>query len=189
MNNSQKLKLEQYIKILINWNEKFNLIGKSTINDIWNRHIIDSAQLIYFLKEEEIENCKCADFGTGAGFPGIVLSILGLKHVTLIEKSVLKCKFLKEAIKLSENKINIINRNIYDLDNLKFDIIFSRALSNLTDLIKMTKPFLKNNSKCIFLKGKKIYYEIEDAKKQFNFNYTLYDSKTSDEGKIIIITF
>ena len=84
----QQGQLENYIKLLLEWNNKINLIGKSTIDDLWSRHIVDSAQLMKFLSEEDLKNCKCADFGTGAGFPGIVLSILGVKNMTLIEKSI-----------------------------------------------------------------------------------------------------
>ncbi len=180
--------IKKYIDLLLYWNDnKINLIGKSTINDIENRHILDSAQLLDLLTEEEKNNSLCADFGTGAGFPGIILSILGIKNMTLIEKSIQKCNFLKEAIKFSPNKINILNENINNIKNVKFDIIFSRALADLNTLLYMVEPFLKNNTKCIFLKGKKIYEEIELAEKNHNFKYKLIDSKTSNEGKIILI--
>ena len=107
-------KIDNYIQLLLKWNNRINLIGKSTIDDLWNRHIVDSAQLINFLTDEEIKNAVCADFGSGAGFPGIILSMLGLKHMTLIEKSIQKCNFLREAIKFSDNKIDIINKNIFE---------------------------------------------------------------------------
>lgn len=181
----QKEKLEQYIDLLLIWNSKINLIGKSTVNDIWNRHILDCAQLVSFLNKEDLENCVCADFGSGAGLPGVVLSILGIKNMVLIEKSPLKCKFLKEAIKISDNKIEIINGNIYDIKNFKFDIIFSRALASLDKLLAMVKPFLKQNSRCYFLKGKKVIEEINEARRNFNFRYNLSDSLTSEEGKVV----
>ncbi len=189
INNLQKIKLEQYVDLLLKWNSKINLIGKSTVDDIWNRHIVDCAQLIKFLNDKDKENCVCADFGSGAGLPGIVLSILGIKNMNLIEKSPLKCKFLKEAALISDNKINIINKNIFDINDHKFDIIFSRALANLNDLLTMTKSFLKENSICYFLKGKKVTEELSEAKKNFSFEYSLTDSMTSNEGKIITIKF
>lgn len=180
--------IKKYIELLLYWNNnKINLIGKSTVDDIENRHILDSSQLLDLLTEEEKNNSLCADFGTGAGFPGVILSILGVKNMTLIEKSIQKCNFLKEAVKFSPNKINIINENINDIKNVKFDIIFSRALADLSTLLNMIRPFLKSNTRCIFLKGRKIFDEIEEAKKYHNFEYKLVDSKTSSEGKIIII--
>ena len=129
INKEQEVILNKYINLLLGWNNKINLIGKSTENDIWNRHILDSAQLINFLNKNELELVICADIGTGAGLPGIVLSILGIKSMVLIEKSPLKCNFLKEAVKISPNNIEIINDNISNILNRKFDIVFSRALS------------------------------------------------------------
>lgn len=187
MTKDQEKDLKEYVDLLLQWNQKMNLIGRSTVEDVWNRHILDCGQLINCLKTEEIEGCKCADFGSGAGLPGVVLSILGIKNITLIEKSPLKCKFLKEAIKISKNKIDVINDNIFEIKNLKFDIIFSRALSNLNSLLTMVKPFLKDNSKCYFLKGKKINEELTEAKKHFSFEYKLMESATSQEGRIVEI--
>lgn len=188
INDRQKQTVEKYIQLLLKWNEKINLIGKSTINDIWNRHILDSAQLIKYLSFSEIQNSLCADFGTGAGLPGIILSILGVKNITLIEKSIQKCNFLKEAVKISNNHINIINDNIFNIKNKKFDIIFSRALANLNDLLTLVKPFCKTNTRCIFLKGQKWNDELKEAKKYHDFSFNVYDSDTSDEGKILILT-
>lgn len=180
-------KIREYVDLLLKWNEKINLIGKSTIEDIYNRHILDSKQLLKFFTEEELESSVFADFGTGAGIPGIILSIYGVKNIYLIEKSFRKSQFLNEAKKISDNKITVINKNIFDIKDIKFDIIVSRALAPLNELLKMIKPFCKKNTKCVFLKGKKILEEIEKAKKEFNFDYKLFDSETSSEGKVIII--
>lgn len=180
-------KIREYVDLLLKWNEKINLIGKSTIEDIYNRHILDSKQLLKFFTEKELESSVFADFGTGAGIPGIILSIYGVKNIYLVEKSFRKSQFLNEAKKISDNKITVINKNIFDIKDIKFDIIVSRALAPLNELLKMVKPFCKKNTKCVFLKGKKILEEIEKAKKEFNFNYKLFDSETSSEGKVIIV--
>lgn len=180
-------KIREYVDLLLKWNEKINLIGKSTIEDIYNRHILDSKQLLKFFTEKELESSVFADFGTGAGIPGIILSIYGVKNIYLIEKSFRKSQFLNEAKKISDNKITVINKNIFDIKDIKFDIIVSRALAPLDELLKMIKPFCKKNTKCVFLKGKKILEEIEKAKKEFNFDYRLFDSETSSEGKVIIV--
>ena len=87
-------KLESFVAILLKYNQEYNLIGKSTIDDIWHRHILDSAQLLQYIKNKD---SVVGDFGSGAGFPGVVLSILGVKEVHLIEKSFRKCEFLKLA--------------------------------------------------------------------------------------------
>ena len=96
-----KIRLTKYVDFLIEYNNKINLIGKSTINDIWDRHITDSLQLV---KNIDNYNIKIADLGSGAGLPGIPLSIIGIKEVHLFEKSVRKCEFLEQAKNFSNNK-------------------------------------------------------------------------------------
>ena len=80
-----------------------------------------------------------------------------------------------------------MNKNINDVKTKKFDIIFSRALASLDELLFMVKPFVKNNTKCIFLKGKKTQEELVEAKKNHNFEYELFDSETSKEGRVVVI--
>ena len=188
INKEQEVILNKYINLLLGWNNKINLIGKSTENDIWNRHILDSAQLINFLNKNELELVICADIGTGAGLPGIVLSILGIKNMVLIEKSPLKCNFLNEAIKISPNNIEIINNNINNILNRKFDISFSRALANLSKLLSYSVNLLNNDGKCIFLKGKKLNEELNEAQKLYHFDYKIEKSLTSEEGSIIYVS-
>ena len=180
-------KLLRYKNLLLQWNKKINLIGDSTIDDFDNRHIKDSLQLLKFFSEKQLKESSFVDLGTGAGIPGIILSIVGVKNMTLVEKSIQKCNFLKEAVKISDNYIKIINKNIYEIQNLKFDFIISRALANLTELIKMSKIFYKKNTQCIFLKGQKYQQELEMAQQQFKFNVELYDSETSKESRVLVI--
>ncbi len=90
-------KLEEFVKTLLDYNQKYNLIGKSTIDDIWKRHILDSAQLIKFIKDK---NLILGDFGSGSGLPALILSILGVKNVHLIEKNrFANASFLKLLVK------------------------------------------------------------------------------------------
>ena len=180
-------KVQKYIDLLLEWNQKINLIGPSTINDIYNRHILDCQQILDYVSEEEKEKCCFADFGSGAGLPGIILSLYGIKNIYLLEKSYRKCEFLNEAKKISDNKVSIINGNILEIKHLKFDIIVSRALASLDKLLTMVYPFLKKNTKCIFLKGEKYNIELEEALKNWSFSYELHYSKTSENSKIVII--
>lgn len=183
----QNAKLKEYVELLLRWNQKINLIGKSTESDIWNRHILDSAQLMNLLTENNLNQFNCVDIGTGAGLPGVVLSILGVKNITLVEKSPLKCNFLKEAKKVSENHIEIINDTIENISDRKFDIMFSRALADLNRLLGYSIKLLKTDGKCIFLKGRKLKEELVMAKKLYDFEYTMKKSLTSDEGTVILI--
>jgi 16S rRNA (guanine527-N7)-methyltransferase len=160
-------------------------VGKSTIENIWDRHILDSAQLLRFI---ENKNVKFADLGSGAGFPGLVLSILGLREVHLIEKSFRKSEFLRRAKLFSQNRVFIHQAKLEELSNLEFDCIVSRALAPLSSLLEYSKKFLKKDGYCLFLKGKNLPAEIELAKQTFQFDYELHPSLTSLESNIIKIS-
>ena len=176
----------KYVDFLLLWNKKMNLISKSTENDIWERHIIDSIQLAKYIKNKE---AKIADIGTGAGLPGVPLVLLGYRNIEFFEKSSKKCFFLKKCFSFLSLSNKIRNENLYFVKDLTFDIVVSRALANLNLLIYFSKNLIKKNSELFFLKGKKIYQEVEDAKKQYSFTYELFNSITSTDGKIIKLKF
>lgn len=182
LSKEQIIKLEKFISFLLQENNNFNFIGKSTIDDLWNRHVLDSAQLMKFIDNK---NLKFADFGSGAGFPGIILSILGLKEIHLIEKSFRKAQFLKNARLFSNNKIFVWQSRLEQLDELKFDCILSRALAPLEKLLDYTLKFIEKGGYCLFLKGKNLDQEILLAKRKFSFEYELHSSITSQESNII----
>lgn len=177
-------KLEKFVDLLIEQNQKYNLIGKSTIEKIWSRHILDSAQLIKFIPDF---NAKIGDFGSGAGLPAIILSILGVKEIHLIEKSYRKCEFLHLAKEISDNKIVIHQKMAQKIEPIKFDIITSRAFAPLNKLLEFTKPFSTSKTIGIFPKGKNITKELAQIKDKLD--YKIEKSLTSDEGNILIMNF
>lgn len=185
LDNSQIKNLEDFVLLLLQENQNFNFIGNSTIEDIWNRHILDCAQLLRFI---ENKNAKFADLGSGAGFPGIILSILGLREIHLIEKAFRKCEFLRRAKLFSQKRIFIHQTKLEELAAIEFDCITSRALAPLDQLLTYSKKFLKKDGYCLFLKGKNLEKEIELAKKTFQFEYQLHPSLTSSESNIIKIS-
>ena len=185
LDNSQIKNLEDFVLLLLQENQNFNFIGNSTIEDIWNRHILDCAQLLRFI---ENKNAKFADLGSGAGFPGIILSILGLREIHLIEKAFRKCEFLRRAKLFSQKRIFIHQTKLEELAAIEFDCITSRALAPLDQLLTYSKKFLKKDGYCLFLKGKNLEKEIELAKKTFQFEYQLHPSITSSESNIIKIS-
>ena len=185
LDNSQIKNLEDFVLLLLQENQNFNFIGNSTIEDIWNRHILDCAQLLRFI---ENKNAKFADLGSGAGFPGIILSILGLREIHLIEKAFRKCEFLRRAKLFSQKRIFIHQTKLEELAAIELDCITSRALAPLDQLLTYSKKFLKKDGYCLFLKGKNLEKEIELAKKTFQFEYQLHPSITSSESNIIKIS-
>lgn len=150
-------KLDNYYKLLTIWNEKFNLTRIIKEEDVYLKHFYDSICIVKtnLFKDENIELC---DFGTGAGFPGIVIKIFFDKiNVTLIEASAKKCGFLKEVInKLSLKNIKVINdrAELYAKNNKeKFDIVTCRAVSDLRVISELAVPLLKVNGYFLPLKS------------------------------------
>lgn len=176
--------LEDYVILLLKENNNFNLIGKSTISEIWHRHILDSAQILRYVDNK---NVKFADFGSGAGLPGIIISILGIKEMHLVEKSFRKCEFLNKAKITSNNHIFVHQAKLEEVEKIKFDVITSRALASLKNLLQYCNKFLNKDGYALFLKGKKLPEELLEAQKFYSFDYETFDSLTSNESKIIKI--
>lgn len=184
MNNN--VKFEQYAKLLREWSGRMNLVAPSTLNDIENRHFADCAQLADILPK----NVDIVDLGSGAGFPGVVLAILGW-NVTCIESIGKKTNFLS-AVK---QELNLNNLTIYHgrVEN------FIRSLPAKNDnfvftarafapLIKIMDYVAKTKHQLFLLKGRDIESEINIAKQKYKFNYKLTPSKTGD-GFITTINF
>lgn len=181
---AQEKNLEDFVVTLLQENQNFNFIGESTIANIWERHILDSAQLFHLIDNK---NVKFGDLGSGAGFPGLVLSILGLREIHLIEKSFRKADFLRKAKSFSNNRIFVHHATLEELSGIEFDCILSRAFAPLPKLLGYSKKFLKKDGYCLFLKGKNLDKEILAAKENFQFEYALHPSLTSSESNIIKI--
>jgi len=163
-------KLELYISLLLKWNKAKNLIGKSTEEDIWERHVLDSAQILKYIENDQK---IIADYGCGAGFPGVVIAILNNeKEVHLIESNSKKTNFLTE-VKRQLNLENIIihNDRIENVEAFEVDVITARAFAPLPKLFHFIYPFLKKDSLCILLKGCNYKKEIDEAEEKWSFNY------------------
>jgi 16S rRNA (guanine527-N7)-methyltransferase len=175
----------------VKWQNSINLISKNTVKNIWERHILDSAQLYKFVKGVE---GNIIDFGSGAGFPGLVLAIMGKKNIHLVESDYKKCVFLKEIAMLTETDINIHNCRIEDLNFINVDLITCRALAPLSKLIEYVEVFINKSlteSQCapklLFLKGKSYYSEVMELSKTKKISFKGYPSLTDVHGKILYI--
>jgi 16S rRNA (guanine527-N7)-methyltransferase len=179
-------KLEKFKNNLLEYNARYNLISKSTENFIWSRHILDSAQLIKYINFNN--TISLADFGSGAGFPGIVLAIFNKNskfHVKLFEKSSVKRKFLSLVKKNLEINLDI-DENLYDKEILA-DIVVCRAFKKLDKIIRISRETIKKPHKIIILKGKNAQEEINNVSLDKNYSYKLENSITDIDSKIIII--
>ena len=176
-------KLNEYKKILISENERMNLIGKSTINDFDERHFLDCIQIIKYLPYREK---TLMDIGTGAGLPGVILSIIGFHNLHLVEKSPKKSAFLENCKTQLNLNYQVHNTSIADVSNLSIDYITARAFAPIEKIISSTKKLINKKTKFILLKGKTYLSELENinAKK---YVWEAHSSITSDQSKIIVM--
>ena len=186
-NASKIKKLENFaIKLLI-YNKKHNLISRNTEKHIWDRHILDSAQLIKFI---DTKNCSgIADLGTGGGFPGIILAIYFQNfnfHVKLYEKSPVKSAFLSNITNSLGLSCKII-RNDINLVKIDSNYIVCRAFRKLPYILNISRENCIKKHKMIIMKGRNAQQEINNASKMENYKYRLENSITDKDSKIIIL--
>ena len=173
--------LQKYVELVLKWNKSINLIAKSTEEDILQRHIADSAQLIKFIPQ----TATVLDIGSGAGFPGVVISLLQGNKVILVEKNGKKSAFL-HRIKVATNaNVEVKNEIIAETNIEGIDIITCRALASLTNILELTERF---KSRLVLLKGAGYKNEITEAKTQgWHFDLKIEPSETNKEAVILII--
>ena len=178
-------KLIKFVKLVLSENKKHNLIAKSTEVHIWDRHVLDSAQLVKYI---DFNSSSLADLGSGAGFPGLVLAIFNKNeafHVKLYEKSPVKRQFLNLVItKLGLNAQVLGDVNIEKIDS---DVIICRAFKKLDKVIQVSREIAKKPHKLIILKGQNAQEEINKSLKSEKYPYKLVDSITNKESKIILM--
>ena len=182
--------LKLYENILIEANKTLNLIGKSTVNQIWERHFLDSAQVIDFIDKNEK---TLIDIGSGAGFPGLVLSIV-LKDrkipikVKLLEKSKKKINFLKKIIDELHLNVEMINKNIFEYPKKLTEGVFvARAFKPLKIILPLMHNKAKNWKKIFIFLGKTGKSELLQASKSWDIEYKQRVSITSSDSIVIEI--
>ena len=176
-------KLLEYKKLLLDANQHMNLIGKSTIDDFDQRHFLDCIQIHEYMNEKDK---LTVDLGTGAGLPGILLSIIGYKNLHLVEKSPKKSAFL-ESCKLRLGLDYVIhNKPLTDVSLSNVHYIVARAFAPISKILNFTKQMVTDQTQYILLKGKS-YLEELNLVSDKNFRWKDFSSITSDESRIIIL--
>ena len=184
INKNNKAALQEYLNKLRDFNSHTNIVGKSTLINPWTSHILDSIQILPFIKNKKF---SILDMGTGAGLPGLVLCISGCKHVTLVDSNGKKINFLNLIKKEMNLSARIILERVENLNNMKFDIITSRALASLNKLFSYSQKFMKKNTLLIFLKGKTVNEELKEAQKRWIFQFQKHKSISDSRGTILIV--
>ena len=173
-------RLSLYAELLIKWQARINLVGPATLPDLWRRHFLDSAQLAAHLPAGPV-----LDLGSGAGFPGLVLAILGHGPVHLVESDQRKCAFLREAARLTGAEVVIHSQRIEGLQNFSVAAVTARALASVAKLLEWAEPFLEPDTQCLFLKGQRCDEELTEAAKQWHITIERIPSLSDPSGLIL----
>ncbi|WP_207455709.1 16S rRNA (guanine(527)-N(7))-methyltransferase RsmG [Azospirillum sp. SYSU D00513] len=174
--------LSAYEALLRKWQPKINLVGPSTMRELWSRHFLDSAQLHALLPEGAR---VLVDLGSGAGFPGLVLAILGVPEVHLIESDSRKAAFLREAAREAGVKVTVHNKRIEAVPAFPADVVSARALAPLKDLLAWAHPFIGDRGHGLFPKGQTVEDELTDSTPHWRFTAERFDSRTDSTGTIL----
>lgn len=184
-------KLKAYEASLHEWQERMNLVSRNSLENAWQRHFLDSMQ-VFELLPQDIEIVY--DFGSGAGFPGMVLAVMAAEKTPylkfkLVESIKKKTLYLNEVASICGlNNVEVLNKRIEDIPAEPAGAIVSRAMASLSALLGYTAKFCNKKTKCIFLKGKSFQEEVDEARKSWKFNLEVLPSQESDEGVILIVT-
>jgi len=176
--------LGRYVALLTQENERQNLIARSTIDDIWQRHIADSAQLVRFAPRPD---SSWLDIGSGAGLPGLVIAILTEGPMTLVEPRRLRVEFLARAVQelgLS-GRVAVHAAKVERIAG-KFDVITARAVASVHSLLSISHHLSTDKTLWLFPKGKSAQSELDEARAKWQGDFRLETSLTSDEAAILV---
>ena len=177
-------RFRSYADLLVNWQASINLVSENTLKDLWRRHIWDSVQLARFIPKGP---CVITDLGSGAGFPGLLLSILLDTEVNLVDSSGKKIAFLREAARVTDANVVLHQGRIENLLLPKSDLVTARALAPLDKLLDLAVPVLSPSGRCMFLKGARAEEELTDARKEWKMTVERFPSATNANGVILSI--
>lgn len=178
-------RLKEYQRLLEVWQKKLNLVSPASLSEAWERHFVDSLQLLSHLPPEQI---SLVDLGSGAGFPGLVLAVARPEtlSVTLIESDFKKCVFLENVSRETFSPVKILQSRIEVLESsIQGDVITARGLAPLSKLLEYAFPLMKKESVGLFLKGKEVDREIAEAQKKWEFDLEIYPSLTDSTGRVL----
>lgn len=175
-------RLRLYADLLTKWQKRINLVGPATVPDLWRRHMLDSAQVFPHLPAG---TPRLIDLGSGAGFPGLVLAILGVPEVHLIESDQRKGVFLREVARQTEAPVTVHTARIEAVQGLKAPVITARALAALPKLLEWATPLMEEGGQCLFLKGQNLDEELTAAREIWIFDEDRFPSQSDSSGVLL----
>ena len=180
-------RLEKYAELLQKWQAKINLVSTRSLKDLWRRHFLDSAQLAPVIQKVGGASPQCLDFGAGAGFPGMVLAIQGVGEWTLVESDQRKAAFLAELSRSAEVSVTLRRERIETMEAFAVDVITARAVAPLERLLTYAKPFVAEQTICLFPKGRRYAEEIDEARDRWDVEVEALPSRSDADGRILLI--
>ena len=175
-------KFRAYLTLLEKWQARINLVANSTLAEAWQRHILDSGQLAAFYPPQ---TKNIMDVGSGAGFPGLVLAIMGGVTVDLVESDQRKAVFLSTVIRELDLPAKVHNQRIETLPQLFPDVITARALAPVPKLLKLIENQLSPESVCLFLKGAAVQDELTNLRTYSIMDATTHPSLSGPTGVVL----
>jgi 16S rRNA (guanine527-N7)-methyltransferase len=179
-------RLDAYVALLLAENERQNLIGRSTVEEVWTRHIADSAQLIRFAPRTD---SRWLDIGSGAGLPGVVIAILDPGPMTLVEPRRLRADFLVRAVAelgLAE-RVTVHAAKAETIEG-RFDAITARAVASLDRLLAISQHLSTDKTIWLLPKGKSARFELDEARRTWQGHFRLEASRTDPDAQIVVAT-
>ncbi len=183
-------RLRVYLRLLEKWQDTINLVSRGSLEDAWRRHMLDSAQLARYIPPRAA-SCSgegapvIVDIGSGAGFPGLVLAIMGAGVVHLVESNRRKCAFLATVARETNTKVAIQPLRAESLVPFAADIVTARSLAPLDKLLALAEPFVGREGECLFLKGKKADEELTEAAKRWSMRVERFSSGSGSSGVVL----
>jgi 16S rRNA (guanine527-N7)-methyltransferase len=181
-------RLDRYVALLLEWQAKTNLVAPSTLPNLWTRHVADSLQLLDLAPSAR----TWVDFGSGGGFPGVVLACALAEtpgaNVHLVERNAKKAAFLREAVRITSAAATVHLAGIGDIVERigsRADCVTARALAPLHQLVGFAEPFVRDGAKALFLKGQDVEAELTEATKYWKIQPRLHSSRTGGQGWIV----
>jgi len=176
-------RLERFAELLRAANADQNLVSAASLDHLWERHFLDSAQLIRFAPDPQ---ASWVDLGSGAGFPGMVVALLHPGPVALVEERRLRVDFLRDVAAALGLRVEIVGARVERLDPRPFDVISARAFAPLDRLLDLGTRFSTTNSVWILPKGRNAQSELEALESSWQGDFRLEHSLTDPEAGIIV---
>jgi 16S rRNA (guanine527-N7)-methyltransferase len=182
------VRVETFVALLLQWQERINLISPASIPAIWERHVIDSLQLLPLIPSG---TKAVADLGSGSGFPALPLAIASGLMFHLYESNNKKAAFLREALRVTGCKGEIhaerLTGNASPRGTPKVELVTARALAPLNELLTLARPFTENGAQALFMKGQDVDQELTEAAKYWRIQYTSHASLTDSQAIILAV--